>query len=69
MRIRIKKRGFFGVKKIKLDGQISRVDKGEGMHIFIRGVEGLGLVSLSLKEMQVLKEKAKGKDGKKGGKK
>lgn len=62
MKVRIKKRGAFGIKKIALDGKIEKVERSEnpvnpgnhGVSIFFKGVEGLGVIRLSPKESEMV---------------
>lgn len=62
MKIRIKRRGVIGVKKLGLDGRIERVEKHvegdkEIVSIFFRGLEGLGALRLSKKELELIYKK------------
>jgi len=59
MKIRLKKRGTFGVKKIGLDGNIGKIEKSEGLRVFVKGLEGLGVVVFSPKEVEMLMNKIK----------
>ena len=66
MRVGLKKRGFWGVKRIGLEGKIERIEKketpinseGGGLRIFFKGLEGLGGVNLSSREVKMIIEKA-----------
>jgi len=53
----MKKRGTFGIKKIKLDGKVQKMEKKEGMNVFVKGPEGVCVVSFSPQEVNMLKEK------------
>jgi hypothetical protein len=62
MRLRLKKRGMLGVKKINLKGRIVKIGKNpdfgkEGLVVFFRGLEGVGIVDFGKKEMEMLREK------------
>ena len=63
MRIRLKKRGVFGIKRIPFDGRIEKVERGQdgGLDLYVRGLEGLGLISFSQKELGMLDGKTKSK--------
>ena len=75
MKIRIKKRGIFGVKKIGLDCKIGKIErmedplagKGKRLSVFFKGLEGMGTISFSDKEAEMLRKKLK--DKKESGKK
>lgn len=56
MRIRLKTRGAFGIKRIPFDGRIEKVERGQdgGLDLYVRGLEGLGLISFSQKEIGML---------------
>lgn len=62
MKIRLKKRGMFGVKKVKLDGKIERIERGEGTNVFVRGLEGIGVVVFSPREVEMIVSKVKRKE-------
>jgi len=58
MKIRMKKRGVLGVKKIALDGKIGKIEKKDGgLQIFVRGLEGLGVVGFGPREIEMIKKK------------
>lgn len=65
MKIRIKKRGLLSVKRIGLDGKIGKIElmekpmegKGKGLSVIIKGLEGIGAVIFSDKEIEMLREK------------
>ncbi len=59
MKIRLKKRGIVGIKKIGLDGRLEKVDAEEGVKVFVRGLDGLGLIIFSDKEAENLINKIK----------
>ena len=66
MKIGIKKRGTFGVKRIWLDGTIEKIEKktnpvnpkNEGLSVFFRGVDGIGVISFSPKEVEMFVAKS-----------
>jgi outer membrane biosynthesis protein TonB len=57
MRIRLKRRSAFGVKRHGLDGNIGKIEKKEGLHVFVKGMKGLGLIVFSPKEIEMLSGK------------
>lgn len=67
MKIGIKKRSAFGVKRIALEGKIEKIEKKasasdpgkQSLVVFFKGLEGLGVINLSPKEVEMLVEKAK----------
>jgi len=59
MKIRIKKRGIFGIKKSGIDGRLEKVETKEGLKVFLRGLDGLGLIVFSDKETESLVNKIK----------
>jgi len=85
MKIRLKKRGIFGVKRIGFDARIERIEdlkkdnfpmlkapKGltskigknlapRGISIFIKGLEGMGVITLSPREIEMISGKREGK--------
>lgn len=66
MRIGIKKRGTLGVKKTFIEGKIEKIEHKHGdvqagkerTTIFFRGLEGIGIIQLSPKEIELIFEKA-----------
>lgn len=70
MRIRIKKPGFFGIKKTDIGGKIDKVEKKNGIaHVFFRGVGGGGIISFSEKERELIDDNLSDKKQKKTKKK
>jgi len=76
MRIRMKKRGVLGLKRIGIDGKIGKIEVREnpaegklGLSIFFKGLEGMGVVSFSEKEIEMIRDKIKGTEKKEGKKK
>lgn len=77
MKIGIKKRSVFGVKKITLEGKITRVEEKASkltpdrkhFFVFFKGIEGLGIIQLSSKEKEMLAKKITGKKKNKATKK
>jgi hypothetical protein len=57
MRLRVKKRGAFGIKRIPFDGKIEKIEKKEALILYLKGPDGVGIVSFSAKEIDILKDK------------
>ena len=69
----LKKRGTFGVKRIGLEGKIAKIEKSvspvtpekSGLNVFVKGLEGLGVVGFSPKQVEMIVTKATKKEVKK----
>jgi hypothetical protein len=66
MKVGIKKRGTLGVKKIFIEGRIEKIEHKQGgvqagkenLTVFFRGLEGIGIIQLSPKEVELIFEKS-----------
>ncbi|MBI2452565.1 hypothetical protein HYV50_05850 [Candidatus Pacearchaeota archaeon] len=66
MRIRIRKQGVLGFKRIRFDGKLEKIEKLERKNnpetrlgLFFKGPEGSGVISLSEREVKMISEKGK----------
>ena len=65
MKIGIKRRGMFGVRRIALEGKIEKIEKRpnpinpeqNGLTLFFKGLEGIGFIHFSSKEIEMLSKK------------
>lgn len=66
MKIGIKRRGVWGVKRTSLGAKIEKVEKKEVLGkemiaVYFRGIEGVGIISLAPKELEMISERLKTK--------
>lgn len=64
MKIGIKKRGTFGTKRTFLGAKIEKVERKEiagkeTVSVFFRGLEGMGVMTLAPKELEMITQKPK----------